>query len=205
MQFDENKHPRDEKGQFAKGKTVGGGVFKKTGETTILGPEDKTGDYRGRDNYPQNISHYELIKEAREEYNKHKVVNIELDSEIQKRFDNATPKERTKIAYKYIKDKLRGKYATQNSVEVNIYESTANKISHTMYEPKIRVTPQLAELINSGEYIDTKKAEHNKFNRFIYYNVNMNIGNKKFKAVLNVGVDKNNDCVLYDINQFVEK
>ena len=65
--FDESKHPRDEKGQFTKGKSISG-TYKKTGETTILYPENKGDIYRGRDNYPQNISHYEIAKSAREEY-----------------------------------------------------------------------------------------------------------------------------------------
>ena len=154
--FDENKHPRNEKGQFTKGKTLSNS-FRKKGETTILYPENKTDNFRGRDRYPQNISHYELIKEARKEYEEKRVVNIDLSSDIQKKFDNATPKERTKIAYNYIKSNLRGAYKARNNVEINIHESTANKISHTLYEPKIRTTPQLAEIINKGVYKNTKK------------------------------------------------
>ena len=36
--FDESKHPRDEKGQFTKAKTINNS-FKKIGETTVLIPD----------------------------------------------------------------------------------------------------------------------------------------------------------------------
>ena len=201
--FDENKHPRDEKGQFTKAQTINS-KFKKVGETsTVIQPKNDI--FKGRDNYPQNISHYELIKEARKDYENSKVVEINLDLDIQKKFNNATPKERTKLAYKYIKDNLRGKYLTQNNIEVSIHDSSANKISHTLFEPKIRTTPQLAEIINKGKFVETKKANHSKFNRFIYYEVNIKLGNTNYSATINVGVNKQNECVLYDVNQFKEK
>lgn len=204
MQFDETKHPRDEKGQFTKGVTLNK-LFKKTGETTILYPENKDDTYKGRDNYAQNISHYELIKEAKDEYKKSKTVKIDLGSDIQKKFDNAGPKERTKIAREYILNNLRGVYPAKNGVDINISRKTAKEITNSKYEPKIRVSPELGRLISVSDFIETKKATHKKFNRFIYYKTFVEIGNNKYSAILNVGVDKKNDCVLYDINQFNEK
>lgn len=176
------------------------GTFVKNGETTETQPDRKEEIYRGSDKYPRTTRHYEFIKSA-----KNGVVEINLDTEIQKQFDRATPKERTKIAYKYIKDNLRGKYQNNQGIEVLIQESTANKISHTFFEQKIRTSPQLADLIKAGKFIKTEKAEHKLFNRFSYYDVLIKIKDNTYKATLNIGVNKANECVLYDINQFIKQ
>ena len=91
-------------------------------------------------------------------------------------------------------------------MEVLIQESSANKISHTLFETKIRTSPQLAELIKKGKFNKTEKADNHKlFNRFLYYDVLIKLGNKKYKALLNIGVNDAKECVLYDINKFEEK
>lgn len=177
------------------------GKFVMTGQTTITSPEKNYEVYRGSDKYPQTSSRYRFVSNTNND-----IVEINLDSDIQKQFDNATPKERSKIAYKYIKDNLRGHYQAKNGIEILIQESTANKISHTLFETKIRTTPQLAELIKTGKYIKTEKSEgHKLFNRFVYYEVNIKIKNIVYNALINVGVNNRQECVLYDINKFLEK
>ncbi len=134
-----------------------------------------------------------------------KTVEINLNSEIQKQFNNAKPKERATIARQYILDSLRGKYPTNDGLEVYISRKTAKEITHTTYEPKLRATPQLVDLIKNGVYIKEEKATHGTFERFIYYKVKLSIKNIVYTAYLNIGVIKQNISTLYDINQFNEE
>lgn len=134
-----------------------------------------------------------------------KVCKINLNSEIQKEFDKATPKERANLAKQYILDNLRGNYKTQDFIDINISRKTAKEITHTMNELKLRVAPELGNLINVGKLVDVKPATHGSFKDFLYYSVDFKIKDKKYNAILNIGVDKNNICILYDVNQFEEK
>ncbi len=130
------------------------------------------------------------------------IVKVRMDATIQKQFDNSTPKERSKIAYHYIMDNLRGKYPTKDNREVFIERVGAKEIAHTLYEPKIRVTPELGQLIKVGEFLKISKAEHGPFKDFAYYKVNIEMANDTYCAVLNIGIRDNGDSTLYDINQF---
>ena len=112
-QFVEAEHPRDGLGKFRKLSTkelkealkIDYGKFVKTGETTVVTPELMNDVYKGSDKYPKTTRHYEFIKSV-----KNGVVEINLDTEIQKRFDKATPRERTDIARKFILDNFGGQY-----------------------------------------------------------------------------------------------
>lgn len=138
-------------------------------------------------------------------------VEIDLTSDIQKQLDNATPEGRAKIAYKYIMDNLRGKYPTKDGREVPIERLGAKKMSHTLYEPKLRATPELGKLLQSGQFMGEENAikengeKHKHFDRFVYYKVSIKIGRENYSAILNVGIRPNNTCTLYDINQFNKK
>lgn len=131
-----------------------------------------------------------------------KIARVNLDSDIQKQFDNATPKERAKIAFDYIMNNLRGKYSTSDNREVKIERVGAKEISHTLYEPKIRVSPELSKLIENGRFINIRNANHGIFDKFAYYEVRIGIGNDTYSAILNIGIRANGESTLYDINQF---
>lgn len=131
-----------------------------------------------------------------------KVVDVNLNAEIQKQFDKATPKERSKIAFHYVMDNLRGKYPTKDNREVFVERVGAKEMTHTLYEPKIRVIPELGKLIKAGEFIKISMAEHGQFKEFAYYKVGIKIANDTYSAVLNIGIRDNGDSTLYDINQF---
>ncbi len=138
------------------------------------------------------------------------VVEVDLTIDIQKQFDNATPKERSKIAYNYIMDNLRGEYETIDGRKVPIEKIGADKITHNYYEPKIRSSTELGLLLQSGRFIEEKPAKkengdsHKQFSSFAYYKVIIAIGKNKYSAVLNVGIRPDKKCTLYDINQFIE-
>lgn len=182
MSFDESKHPRDGDGKFVD----------KNGEYSHLPSANRIAN-----NIPSNAQ-MEIMSTQ-------KIVKVNLKTGIQKQFDNATPKERTKIAFRYIMDNLRGKYPTKDGKEVAIERVGAKEMTHTLYEPKIRVLPELGNLIQNGQFIKISKAEHGPFKEFAYYRVLVGIRNDIYAATLNVGIRENGDSTLYDINQFTRQ
>ena len=173
------------------------GKFSKSGKTTEIIPDIKKGEYKGTDKYPKTTNSYKFEKNKEINY-----IEIDLSTDIQKKFNNADKKERTKIAREYILNNLRGKYLSINDIEINISRKTAKEIVNTAFEPKIRVSPELVKIITLSYFVETKKATHGTFNRFLYYKTYLSIGKEKYSAILNVGVDRLNNCTLYDINQF---
>lgn len=206
-QFVEAEHPRDDVGKFRKLSTkelkealkIDYGKFVKTGETTVVTPEQTNDVYKGSDKYPKTTRHFEFIKSA-----KNGIVEINLDTEIQKQFDSSTPKERQNIAFRYIMDKLRGKYP-KDGREILVERVGADKMSHTLNELKIRVLPELAKLIEVSNFNKIVKVDHKIFDKFAYYNTCFSINNEKYSAFLNVGIRKNGLSTLYDINPFNKK
>ncbi len=189
MAFDEKDHPRgqpENKGQFVK--------KGEKSEYSNLPSAKKLADSVPKNAWEQNG----VTKMTSTE----KIVKVDLDTDIQKQFDNATPKERSKIAYRYIMDNLCGKYATEDGRVVTISGIGADKMSHTTNETKIRVLPQLANLIKAGELQGVKQVTHKKFAQFAYYKVRFQIGDDQYTALLNVGIRPNGDSTLYDINPF---
>ncbi len=133
------------------------------------------------------------------------VVEVDLTADIQKQFDKATPEERRKIAFDYIMDNLRDKYPARDGRLISIGKVGAKKIKNTLYEPKIRVIPELAYLIQSGKFDSIRDVEHKIFKQFAYYKVSFRIGDHKYNALLNVGIRENGDSTLYELNKIVEK
>ena len=134
-----------------------------------------------------------------------KVVKVNLDADIQKQFDNASPKERQKIAFDYIMKNLRGKYPAEDGRVISIEKVGAKKITHDHGDVKIRVIPELGKFIQAGEFIETKEVSHRYFKAFAYYKVHFQFGEEMYSAILNVGIRENGDSTLYEINQFKKK
>jgi len=132
---------------------------------------------------------------------KQKAVVIDLNADIQKRFDNATPNEQRKIVKDYIMDNLRGKYPTNDGIEVAITGTTAKKYTNKAPVSKLRVAPELARLIQQSTLSGVVDAKHKSFDKFMYYDVKFSIGNETYSGVLNIGVSNNGDAILYDLNQ----
>lgn len=148
------------------------------------------------------------IKNATKKTQTGKVVKVDMDADIQKQFDRATPKERQNIAFRYIMNNLRGKYPAEDGRVVAIEKVGADKISHTLNETKIRVVPELAKLIEAGKLegvVEAKKEgeqPHKLFTHFAYYNVPFKIGTDTFVGRLNVGIRSDGSSTLYDMNPF---
>lgn len=134
-----------------------------------------------------------------------KVVTVKLDSEIQKQFDKATPKEREKIAFDYIMKNLRGKYPTHDGRIVAVERVGADKMTHSFDERKIRVLPELKQLIETGRLRGVIDVEHKLFTQMAYYDVVFQIGGTQYQSRLNVGIRSNGDSTLYDIKPIENK
>jgi len=48
------------------------------------------------------------------------------------------------------------------------------------------------------------KLRNDDFDKFAYFSITFDIGGKMYKALLNIGIDKNNKCTMYDINPLEE-
>lgn len=181
--FKEDEHPRDNDGKFT----------------------DKNGG--GKSGYDSR-NDLGTIKNATKKTLTGKIVKVNMDSEIQKQFDRATPKERQNIAFRYIMENLRGKYPAEDGRVVAIEKVGADKISHTLNETKIRVVPELAKLIEAGKLQGVAEAKkdgdksHKLFTHFAYYNVPFKIGADTFVGRLNVGIRTDGSSTLYDLNPF---
>lgn len=188
--FEESKHPRDGDGKFASG---GSDVADKTVQAVR-----KYSDEPDRDIGSSSIGN-----------DKARIVQVNLDADVQKQLNAAsTPKERQTIAFRYIMDNLRGKYAAEDGRTIAIEKVGADKMSHTLNETKIRVLPELARLIKMGKsegIVEANKPDgkpHKQFTHFAYYRVVFQIGNDIFVGKLNVGIRADGSSTLYDLNPF---
>lgn len=138
-----------------------------------------------------------------------KVVKIDMDADVQKKISAAkTPKERQEIAFRYIMDNLRGKYAAEDGRTVAIEKVGADKMTYLDKEEKLRVAPALAELIKAGKFEKEEEAikkdnkPHKLFKKFAYYSVTFQIGNDRYSGLLNIGIRKDGSSTLYDLNPY---
>ena len=143
-----------------------------------------------------------------EKYLEIPTIVVNLDTDIQNQFDVASPNDRQKIARKFILDNLRSDFVVKDNQAIMITYKTAKKISHTLFEPKIRIAPYLVEALKIAkfEYIaDSDKTRNDGFDKFVYYNVKFDIGGRLFLGLINVGINtKENSYTLYDINPLHE-
>lgn len=194
--FDESKHKRDENGKFAKQDERN---YSDSVNDRIKWAKDNDIELPlNADGSVDDIALQKLQNVSRSSG----IIKINLDADIQKQFDNASPKERSKIAFDYMMKNLRGKYMTEDKEEVRIERVGAKEISHTLYEPKIRVSPELGRLIENSRFLDLRKADHGIFNKFAYYEARVAIGRDIYSAILNIGIRTNGESTLYDVNQF---
>lgn len=102
-------------------------------------------------------------------------------------------------------DNLRGVYAAKDGRAISIERVGADKITHRNIEIKLRVSPELGEFIKNGELLGVVDVNHNKFIKMAYYRVHFVIGQDLYDGTLNIGIKKNGDSTLYDLNPFNKK
>jgi len=139
---------------------------------------------------------------------KFKVIEVNLDTDLQKQFDIASPKERKKLAYKYIMKNLRGEHIAHDGRIIYLGSKGADKITHSNSLIKILLTPYLVDLIKYSEFMglgDLTKVRSDGYVKFAYYNASVKIGSIIYVVRLNIGIDKNNRCELYDLKPIFEQ
>ncbi|MDR2090817.1 MAG: hypothetical protein LBP62_04100 [Clostridiales bacterium] len=157
----------------------------------------------GENNGAENSARYDIKTDE----NGNEYVEVDLSAEVQDHFNKAqTAEEQRKIAFDYIMKNLRGKYPTNDGRIVEVYARGADKMTHNAPIVKLRVIPELGNLIRAGKYIGTtKKVEHKIYERFAYYDVTVKIGSDFFEARLNIGILGNGVSSLYEINPIKNK
>ncbi|GBU20490.1 hypothetical protein R80B4_00368 [Fibrobacteres bacterium R8-0-B4] len=133
-------------------------------------------------------------------------IDVDLTTEIQKRLQATDAMdEKRKIAYRYIMDNLRGVYPTNDGRKVAITRKSADEITNAAPAIRIQVTPELENIIKAGANPIIKDVQHKIFDKFVYYDVALKIDDDFYTANVNIGITKNGDSVLYQINRFERK
>lgn len=208
--FDESQHPRDDGGKFT---DKGGGS--RENYTQSVNDRIKWAKENGvdlpfnTDGSIDDLKLQELYEKGKKETSTKKVVKVDMDAEIQKQLNAAeTPKERQNIAFHYIMDNLRGKYAAPDGRTVAIERVGADKMTYQDNKIKLRVCPSLADMIKSGEFQYMAKSDekkNQKFKEFAYYKVTLQVGDEQYTGLLNVGIRENGSSTLYDLKPLYKK
>lgn len=138
-----------------------------------------------------------------------KYVNIDTDQNI---FDGIDEKDYNKIAKMYINDYLRGN--TQlSSNDTAIIDSTSSKKytnpgkRQNYFTEKMKLTPELKNVLQIAEKIDSSSPskDNSKYNNWEYYKFDFNLNGKNFEAVVNIGIDSNNNKHFYEVNNIKKR
>lgn len=200
--FNENEHPRDDSGKFAK--KDGGEITEQSEKAKSTETAVKELQGLSAEQAKQKI----LSKQSAEDKSTSmkKVVKIDMNADVQKRLNAAkTAKERQQIAFRYIMDNLRGQYEALDGRTVAIERVGADKMTYRDNKDKLRVCPALADMIKAGEYDHSAPAEekaNKKFEEFAYYKVSVKMGEEVYTGMLNVGIRKDGSSTLYDLRPF---
>lgn len=135
------------------------------------------------------------------------IVVIDTDQDIFEGVDSVD--ERRKIARKYILENFRNKdYNTTDDKIVEITRKGVKKFSHTGNKEKLRLSTELGNLIETGEFDHSAPNEKNinpEYEHFDYYKVDFILDDVGFSAVINIGVQENGRGYFYDITKIQEK
>lgn len=128
--------------------------------------------------------------------NKPEVVELDENSELMRRVEGLSQKERVKAVENYLREVLGGKEITfHDGIKATVTGRDANKLARDTYhsEKGMRRTAELAEvekLIDAARYVkDGEVNEHNKdhFSKFRYYGVTTRYKGNDEVLLFNVG------------------
>lgn len=192
--FKESEHPRgqpENKGQFVQKNNEDKSTAEKQRELVKRYSSEPERDIKNT--YIPRETHNDVVK-------------VEMDAKVQKQLSAAqTPKERQKIAFRYIMDNLRGKYSAADGRTVAIERVGASKITSVDRVDKLRACPALADMIKAGKYDHSARGEdkpNKKFEEFAYYRIRVKIGDEVYNGMLNVGIRADGSSTLYDLRPF---
>ena len=127
---------------------------------------------------------------------KPEVVELDENSELMKRVEGLSRKERVKAVENYLREVLGGREIEfHDGIKATVTGRDANKLAHDAYhsEKGERRTAELAEiekLIGAARYVkDGEVEEHNRdrFSKFRYYGVTIRYKGNDEVLLLNVG------------------
>lgn len=135
-------------------------------------------------------------KKQNDKDNKPEVVELDENSELMKRVEGLSRKERVKAVENYLREVLGGREIEfHDGIKATVTGRDANKLAHDTYhsEKGERRTAELAEiekLIGAARYVkDGEVEEHNRdrFSKFRYYGVTTRYKGNDEVLLLNVG------------------
>jgi len=130
------------------------------------------------------------------------VVKIDMKADIQKAISDAkTANEERKVVREYMKKHLRGIYTTSDGREVMISGTTAKKYTSKAPVIKLRAAPELVAMLKHSTFLGVVDAVHDSFSKFAYYETHFEINDEQYVAEINVGITRENESILYDLNQ----
>lgn len=134
---------------------------------------------------------------------------VNLDADIQKQFDAASPKERRKLAYRYIMDNLSGReYIATDGRIFYINSKGADKLTYDCDPIRTRLIPHLEEVFKNAEFVkikDKDRVRKDKLVKFVYYEFRFEIDGVLYTGLLNICINSNdNKSILYDIKPITE-
>jgi hypothetical protein len=62
---------------------------------------------------------------------------------------------------------------------------------------------KIPKLIKSAEFINEKEVKHDRFIKFRFYDSYISIGKECYQVTLNIGMNKNDEYVLYALNPYI--
>jgi hypothetical protein len=209
-EWNESEHPRDNDGKFTNGSGSTTGTIDTEAEkrryAERFAPLRKLREITVRD---PTVTKRITAAEWKEMEDGTKYVDIQTNPELQSLLNSAKDiNEKRKIVEKWIMTRLRGKYATDDGREIIVSRKSADKLSHSANEIKIKVVPELADLIKVGTFDSIVKATHGGFDNFAYYNTQFKLADDFYTAVLNIGIKingKETQSTLYEIDRIQNK
>lgn len=136
---------------------------------------------------------------------KNSVVKIDLNTDIHKKLTASKDiNTKRKIVLDYILNNLRGKYPTSDGRIVAVERLGAKKLVMGN-ELKIKVLPELANLIMASRFKNIIDVKHRHFKQMAYYDVSFEVENITYEGILNIGIRENKEATLYDLNPFNAK
>ena len=189
MAFNESKIKRDGDGKFA---TQGGSTpAEEKRAAELLGVSRK-----------ELVLTLKAVADKRDGSESKQIVSVNLDTDLQKKLNGATPNEQRRIVFDYIMENMRGKYPAQDGREIIISRKSADKYVQNATEIKLRTAPELGDMIAAGNLVNIVNADHKTFKQFAYYSVSFEVGDRIYDGLLNVGIHENGVAALYDLNPF---
>ncbi len=133
------------------------------------------------------------------------VVDLSLENELTNAVKGLRGAEKYKAIRDYILDALDNTIVFNDGIEAKVDRSDASHLASKAGHKKIAYLSKIREIIDSARLFSIiNDVEHNKFDKFRYYQTTVRLEGEDYPIYLNVGHAKNGDGYhLYDITKKV--